>query len=103
MYKKITKYYIKARERCTDIIKSTVYLTKELLLTEKIKLYFWHDLRRHFYGSFFFYEKGTRAKNFAKYHTLLLTTTTFITACTCPLTGIFWVLLGLYPMDNPQN
>jgi len=48
MYKNITKYYTKAREWCIDIIKSTVYLTKDLLLTEQTELCFWHDLRRHY-------------------------------------------------------
>jgi MFS superfamily sulfate permease-like transporter len=31
------------------------------------------------------------------------TTMPFITACASLLTGIFWVLLGLNPMENSQN
>ena len=37
MYNKITKYSTKASEYCTNIIKSTVYMTKELLLF----VFFW--------------------------------------------------------------
>jgi hypothetical protein len=104
MYKKITKYYTKIRECCTDINKSIVYLTKERLLTEQKCIFgmIWEGI---LYGSLsIFYEKETRAKNFAKYHTSSLPTTMpFITACASLLTGIFWVSLGLYPMENSQN